>query len=77
MQENLDIQPGAADDQDPLATPRDVVDRGARQRAETGAVERLVGLDDVDEVMRNRGTLLRRRLGAAAVAADRSDANRR
>ena len=65
--QHFQVQPSAADEQHRTLARLDIGDRLQRQLAVTGAVERLIGIDDVEQVMRHPGPLRRRRLGAADV----------
>ncbi len=65
----LEIEAGAADQQSRPPARGDRRDLGARQRRVARAVERLGGLDDIEQMVRRAGPQLRARLGAADVEA--------
>src|SRR5262249_46225860 len=73
LEEGLQIETGPARDDGQPATGRDATEGVAREPRVLRGGELRVGRDDVDEVVRNEGALLRKCPAAAAVqaAADR------
>ena len=69
LQERLDVKPRAADDERQLAARPDAFDRLARETLEIHDVERSLGRENVDEMMRHDASLLFRRLRRADVEA--------
>ena len=67
VDDGLQVQTGAADQERPPAPPLQVGEHGLGRLHEPGHREVLVGIDEVDQVVGNLGPLGRRRLGRADV----------